>query len=574
MNIIDINDLSFSFPESPRPALNGINFSVNKGEYIAILGANGSGKSTLARCLNGLILPEPGMVSIKGMDPSLEDERWQIRKILQLVFQTPQDQIVATVVEEDIAFGLENLGMADDEMHRRVGTALRDMDLERERMRHPGFLSSGQQQRLALAAVLAMEPEIIVFDEATSMIDPEGRENILDIMDGLNKRGITILHITHDMDEAARAERLLVLSKGELVFDGKAAALFRMDELDEWSLVRPESIKLAQWAGVEPHLNEKPQVLGKRLLPIRKFAGKIQDEGPAEKLPLTQETASTSIEDKALRIESIDFYYMKGRDSERIALRDISLELEAGQSLAIAGITGSGKSTLLQLMAGIFFPDKGSVLSFGIRTDDRSCDLRALRMNSPLSMQRPERAFFELHAADEVAWGPANQGFKARELVDRVRSAMDAVGLPYEVFRDRLCRTLSGGEKRRLALASILAMDAKALLFDEPTSALDPKSRGELMDLLFTESKKRGQTLIFASHSMGEVSRADRLAIVKDGQLLAFGSPRLLFDGNWNADWGISRPYTAEVFAGIKKENPSLAFFPLDYSEIERLGAV
>ncbi len=247
--LIRIDNITFQYPDDKtvdmRQTLDSVSFCVDAGEYIAILGANGSGKSTLAKMINGLLIPDNGLVSIAGLDTRKKDNISSIRKRVGMVFQSPEEQIFSSTIEEDVAFGLENYGWDYEKMHRRVREILQEMDLWDIRTRPSYLLSAGQTQRLALAGVLAIQPDCIVFDEATSMLDPIGRGVVLQQMDTLHKNGKTILHITHSMAEAARAERVLVLREGRVVFDGSTSDLFSGQySLSDWSLEYPPERRL------------------------------------------------------------------------------------------------------------------------------------------------------------------------------------------------------------------------------------------------------------------------------------------------------------------------------------------
>lgn len=558
MTILSANKLNFSYPGAQDRALKDISLSVEAGQYVAVLGANGSGKSTLARCLNGLLVAPAGALRVFGLDPSLPANRQAVRRQLAMVFQSPPDQIVASVVEEDVAFGLENLGVRREDMLLRVKDALASVGLSAEAKRPPRFLSSGQQQRLAVAGVIAMRPRCVIFDEATSMIDPAGRRDILDILDGLVASGTAVLHITHDMAEAARAVRVLVLSQGRLVFDGTPAELFSRPELDTWSLTLPLAAQAALSLGLSVIPAESAEAFGRRL--ARHFADSsgshvpMASEGAAIAgqsgvSDIAPSSAEAKGQPQAFKLKDVGFRYLAGTEGEREALKPVSLSVPSGTALALVGPTGSGKSTLLQLMATLLFPSSGTALHFGTDVRSPAADPRRMRMASPLSVQRPETAIFEFYAGDEVAFGPRNQGYGGAELVRRVRTAMDAVGLPYDSFRDRRARSLSGGEKRRLAIASVLAMEPKALLLDEPTSALDPKSRLAVMDLLLDHCRSRGVTLVYATHSMEEAARADAVAVLNGGELRIHANPARVFCSGWEADWGTGRPFASEAAA-------------------------
>jgi energy-coupling factor transporter ATPase len=564
MPLISVHDLRFSYPSSAEPALHGVGFTVEAGEYLAVVGANGSGKSTLARCLNGLLPAPAGSVSVAGFDPSVRAEREELRKRLSLVFQSPPDQIVSSVVEEDVAFGPENLGLALPEMKKRVERALSFAGLWAERKRSPRFLSAGQQQRLAVAGALAMEPACIVFDEATAMIDPAGRAAILELLEGLVRDGCAVIHITHDMAEAARARRILALHEGRVVYDGDSRSFFARGDLAELGLERPEAMRIASALGLAPIADESARALALRIRGMRESAN---EPAPApapepEEVPPLHATATPSpaavpnpaasaAPDVAFSAKDIVFRYLEGSGDESLALDGISLTLAKGASLALVGATGSGKSTLLQLFAALASPSSGTLNSLGKDPSASSTDLRSLRMSSPLSVQRPESAIFELYAGDEAAFGPRNQGHTGAALVERVREAFDAVGLPYDTFRDRPCRALSGGQKRRLAIASVLSMRPQALLLDEPGSALDPGSRAALMDTLFAAAKGKAG-FVYATHSMEEAARADYMAVLASGRLLAFGRPRELFGRLFSAAWGIARPFSSELAAELR----------------------
>ena len=231
--IIRAEEVSFTYgldeeqgESQGKMVLDGIGLEIEKGSSLAVLGVNGSGKSTLAKCLNALLIPSEGRVLVKGMDTSEEEHVWEIRSTVGMVFQNPDNQIVSTIVEEDVAFGPENLGVPPEEIRKRVDRALEAVGLYELRNRFSHDLSGGQKQREAIAGVLAMEPECVIFDESTAMLDPQGRKDVLAMSGGLRSRGITTILITHFMEEAARADRILILKKGKIIADGSPEAVF------------------------------------------------------------------------------------------------------------------------------------------------------------------------------------------------------------------------------------------------------------------------------------------------------------------------------------------------------------
>lgn len=227
-------------------ALKNLSFSVEKGEFVALAGMNGSGKSTLAKLLNGLFIPSQGEVLIDGLNTADEQNTFEIRKKAGMVFQNPDNQMVATIIEDDIAFGPENVGIEREEIVRRVEWALDAVGMSEYRTRTASKLSGGQKQRIAIAGVLAMKPDILILDESTSMLDPNGRQEVMSIAKKLNESGITVINITHNMEEAAVADRIIVLKKGRIAIDGTPKEVFSSGFLEPCGLVLPPITQLAE----------------------------------------------------------------------------------------------------------------------------------------------------------------------------------------------------------------------------------------------------------------------------------------------------------------------------------------
>ncbi|MGN0754533.1 MAG: energy-coupling factor transporter ATPase [Aristaeellaceae bacterium] len=246
--IISVEDVSFTYEEATEPALTGVTLDVKRGEFLAILGHNGSGKSTLAKLLNALYLPTQGKVTVCGFDTADEEHLWDIRQQAGMIFQNPDNQIVATVVREDVAFGMENLGIPHDEMLRRIDDSLAAVRMTDYAQAAPHMLSGGQKQRVAIAGILAMQPSVIIADEATAMLDPSGRQEVLQTIKRLNReKGITVVWITHFMEEVSQADRILVMNKGTSVLSGTPREVFvQVDKLREMHLDVPHMTDLAQ----------------------------------------------------------------------------------------------------------------------------------------------------------------------------------------------------------------------------------------------------------------------------------------------------------------------------------------
>ncbi|AIM16697.1 MULTISPECIES: energy-coupling factor ABC transporter ATP-binding protein [Neobacillus] len=245
--IISLKDVCFQYDGQDRYALQSVTFDIYEGEWLAIVGHNGSGKSTMAKLLNGLQFPNQGVITVCGL-PLTEENVWDIRKQLGMVFQNPDNQFVGTTVEDDVAFGLENMGIQREEMVLRVQDSLKKVKMEQFLYQEPHHLSGGQKQRVAIAGVLALRPSIIILDEATSMLDPRGREEVLEVVRDLkNENRLTVISITHDLEEAAKADRIIVMNKGEVYREGKPEEIFSMDEeLIKLGLDIPFSVKIGK----------------------------------------------------------------------------------------------------------------------------------------------------------------------------------------------------------------------------------------------------------------------------------------------------------------------------------------
>ena len=266
-----IQDVSFTYEDAPSPALSGISATVSPGEFVAVLGHNGSGKSTLAKLINALYLPTEGSVVVCGFDTRREELVWEIRRRAGMIFQNPDNQIVATLVKEDVAFGLENLGVPTEEMIPRIESALATVRMSKYADSAPHMLSGGQKQRVAIAGILAMEPSVIIADEATAMLDPSGRREVLDTIRALNRqKGITVLWITHFMEEAAQADRVLVVSDGTVQLSGKPQEVF-----DQVERMRDLHLDVPPMTALAASLREAGMPLPPGILTVEELAKEV-----------------------------------------------------------------------------------------------------------------------------------------------------------------------------------------------------------------------------------------------------------------------------------------------------------
>ena len=550
--LVDINDLSFEYPlpgDKTRRAISHLSLQIQPGEYVAVIGANGSGKTTLARHLNGLLTPGSGSVKIAGMDTREAARQIDIRGIVGMVFQYPEDQIVANLVEEDVAFGLENQGLPPAQIRAGVEAALRQVGMWEAHGRPAYLLSAGQMQRVALAGVLAMKPQLIVFDEATAMLDPAGRQAVLEMMDSLNAQGITIVTVTHSMAEAARAGRVVVLDQGSVVIDGPAQSVFsRQEVLYPLGLDLPPA---GQIAGLlRPVFPEIPAGIldfGSLVEAIPPYAGQGFTEGSQAAAGIQTESAEPLID-----VMELSHVYLAGTPLAQQALSDANLQAAEASAHGLLGATGSGKSTLLQHLNGLLLPQEGYVRVGPYSLNNPSLDVRLVRRMAGLVAQLPETQFFEQYVGDEISYGPRMLGGKAG-LREAVRGAMEMVGLDFEAFKDRLTFTLSGGERRKVALASILAIQPQILLLDEPTAGLDPASRRELVANL-NRLHAQGRTLIVSSHQMDDLAElAEVLTVMKDGRDRISGSAVAVFANRAVLEeCGLEQPEAARLAGALR----------------------
>ena len=561
--MIDISNLRFTY-DGADFALGGVSTHVAHGEFLCILGGNGSGKSTLAKHLNALLVPDEGSVVVDGMDTADDANVYLVRKTCGMVFQNPDDQLVASLVEDDVAFGPENLGFEPDELRRRVTQALGDVGLSGFERHETHALSGGQKQRVAIAGVLAMEPQVLVLDEASAMLDPRGRAGLMRVVRELHERGMTIVMITHFMEEAAQADRVVVMERGQAVMEGTPdEVLLETERLERLNLEVPFAAQLSlklRAAGVEVAPTVNPEELAEEVLARAAAAGALGNAAGAGRAgggatvaplsPLADGDAKGAEDTGALiEFDRVSFTYdaaeakrqrkRGGAQEQRQAkwgnspdslwaVRDVSFAVRAGEFFGIAGHTGSGKSTLIQHMNGILRPTSGRVLVEGrdIAAKDSDANVRG---TIGVVFQYPEHQLFAETVYKDVAFGPRNLGFSEEEVRKRVEDALSRVGLDAAEISEKSPFELSGGQQRRVAFAGVLAMDPKVLVLDEPAAGLDPASRKSFLGMI-SRLHKDGLTVVMVSHSMDDLAAmCDRVAVMNEGKLLGVGKPAELF---------------------------------------------
>ena len=526
-------------------ALDGVNIEVEEGQFIAILGHNGSGKSTFARHINALLTPDEGTLYVNGWDTKDESKLWEIRQNAGMVFQNPDNQIIATVVEEDVGFGPENLGVPTEEIWERVEKALTAVGMLEYRHSSPNKLSGGQKQRVAIAGVVAMKPKCIVLDEPTAMLDPNGRKEVLKTVKELNKKeNVTVVLITHYMNEVIDADKVFVMDSGKVVMEGTPREIFsKVIELKKLGLDVPQVTEIAY------NLKEKGIDFGQCVLNVKEFKERYKEVTGREIASLNVSDVSKEIscdadtiesceldvndtvENKKLILEAknLSYIYEEGTANEKGALDDVNLNIHEGEFLAIIGHTGSGKSTLIQHLNGLMRADSGSIYFNGEDIYAKQFSMPFLRKHVGLVFQYPEHQLFETTVLEDVCFGPKNLGLGKEEILAAAKKALKQVGLD-ESYYEKSPFELSGGEKRRVAIAGVLAMNPEVLILDEPTAGLDPKGRDKILNLLKKLQTERNIAIVLVSHSMEDVAKyADRLVVMSDGKKLYDGACREVF---------------------------------------------
>ena len=497
-----LNQVSFSYDGGQTWALDNLTMEVHAGEHLCILGANGSGKSTLGSILSGATAPDRGQVELMGrvvcsdtpdQGRQIDTEAYrQARRSIGMVFQNPEDQIVTTVVQDDVAFGPENLGLPRQRMLSCVPAALKQVDLQTRMNDDPTRMSGGQQQRLALAGSLAMNPGMMVLDEPGAMLDAAGRQEIQSILCRLTAQGTAVVHITHLLEQARQADRVLVLDHGRIVASG-----------------RPDQILNRQ---------DLPALIGE------------PDHNPLTQSRTSDTDAKTAVGNHASPMVKLSDVSYSFPDAGSKALSQVNLELAAGQTLAIIGRNGSGKSTLARLICALAAPDSGSIQVAGLPLAGpdrpkakhlRRQNLRLLRQRVGYVMQYPEHQLFADTVAQDIAYGPHNLGYGPEQVQQRVDDAMKLLGIGD--LADRSPFDLSGGQRRLVAIAGVVACSPQLLVLDEVTASLDPQACARIMALLRV-LHQRGVTIVMSTHADREaLDLADQTLLLEHGETLAYG---------------------------------------------------
>ena len=556
MSVITVENLRYRYPHTKELALDGLDFSVEKGEFIGIIGENGAGKSTLSQAIMGLV-PQfykgayGGMVTVDGIEAGKTPVA-QLCGHVGLVFQNPFNQLSGAKdnVYEEVAFGMQNLGVPAEEMKKRVEEALKLLDIWQYRDRNPFDLSGGQMQRVAIASVLVMRPDVMILDEPTSQLDPEGSDEVFRAVETLTGSGITILMIEQKIEKlAAYCDRILLLHKGKQIAFDTPQKVFSMPDLNDYGIQAPaftrickaEQVTLAD--GTYPvTVKEAAEVLREKRLGVYEHAnaeagvqkavgasaagtGQVQAKNAETGARSGQSGTCRKAEnvasvDEQFRIEKLDFSYL----ADIPVLEDLNMKLDQ-RPTAIIGQNGAGKTTLVKLLKGLLKPVSGSIYFHGEDISGKTVAMLAGSVG--YVFQNPDDQIFKYNVMDEVLFGPLNIGMDPEQAKKEAAWALELTGLsgkekenPYD---------LELYERKMTAIASVLAMDTDALILDEPTIAQDWKGR-QIIGSIIRSLSGRGKLVIAILHDMDFVAENfERVIIMAHGQVLADGTAKEVF---------------------------------------------
>lgn len=564
---IRVSDVSFCYgldteedlnnKKDIEPAVKNVSLEIKKGEYIAILGHNGSGKSTLAKLISALELPTEGNIFIDGKNTNDQDSFEEIRKKTAIVFQNPDNQIVGATVEEDVAFGPENLGVPNPELRNRVDDCLRKVGLYEYKERESSKLSGGQKQKLAIAGALAMKPEILILDEATSMLDPISRDEFLSLVEKLTKENnLTLITVTHDMNEAMRVDRAIVMEAGKIVMNGLPEEIFsNEEEINRIGLELPQHIKLAN--EISRKTNIKPAVSDYRSVEdtVNYIRNAIKNSSYNKAFNDIEYKENSLGETKAiLKVQNLTHSY---DNRKKPVLDGISFDVNEGELIALIGKSGCGKTTLISHMNAVMKATSGHVEVITkdgrVLNSTNKKDIREIRSNVGLVFQYPEYQLFEETVYKDVEYGLKKQEVPEEARKEIIESTIELVGLKKSIL-ERSPFDLSGGQKRRVAIAGVLVMKPRILVLDEPAAGLDPKSKKDMFKII-KNLKSNGVTIVIVSHNMDDVMMyTDRVLILSDGKTLKSKETSSSFkDKEVLEALGIKRPVLHELVENILK---------------------
>ena len=576
-DIVIVENLHYAYPPltpggEPVPVLKGVDLRVRKGEFLALMGPTGVGKTTLCLTLAALV-PQVtggefgGRVVIAGLN-TRHHSAAELSPVLGLVFQDAESQLFNMTVEDEVAFGLESLGLSPSEMEERIAWALDVVRLPGLRKRSPLQLSGGQKKRLAIATVLAMRPQVLVLDEPVTGLDPLGRHEVLSVIEELKREAkATVVMVEQDAEAVmAWADRVVIMEQGGLALEGSPRQVFsQVESLRGWGLAIPQMSELA-------HLFNRRQGTSFHFVTEDEACSTLADKlQPNLQSPISNLQSPTSSEHSpAVKVEDLRYSYDDGPP----ALAGVNLSVEAGEFLAVVGQNGSGKTTLVKHFNGLLRPTRGRVRVLGQDTADQSVGQLARKVG--YLFQNPDHQIFAPTVWEEVAFGPRNLGFSEGEVAARTTEALALFGLGDQANTPPAI--LGFGLRRQVTLAAVWAMRPQILVLDEPTAGLDWRSSRTLMEEV-TSLNSQGHTIILVTHDMKLVAEfARRVLVLDEGRILAHGTTRQLFqqEAILRQAFLALPPITALARRmqrhGLRGDSLTVEEFYQEYAALQRLG--
>jgi len=527
-----LEKVSFTYAGGDTAALREVRFEVHPGEMVGIMGASGAGKSTLAKCLNRIV-PRfedgsfRGIVRVGGR--VLDGERvCDVASMVGMVFQDFEAQLFSTTVAHEVAFAMEQIAMQRNEIAARIAPALLAVGLAGFEDRDPTSLSGGEKQRLAIASVLALRPGVVVLDEPTSDLDPEGKAEVFALIHRMRGQGIGLVVIEHEAEELRNCDRIVLLREGAIIAHGPPAEIMMQLELLEDCGVHPPDVNRVMVAlGMHAHaasVEEAEKIIRTRfpLAAARISTSSVSAQRAPSELHPARSSTSDERTQPLLRVENLSFGYPYG---PRV-LDDVTLEIGSGEFIAIIGQNGSGKTTLAKHLVGLLASSAGKITIGG--RDRATLQPAETAHEVGYVFQNPDHQIFAATVADEVAFGPRNFSLNDDEVARRSEEVLRAVNLTGE--RDRDPFLLSKGERQRLAVASVLALRPRMLILDEPTTGLDYREQRRMMALV-SELNRAGIAIVMITHTPWLVAEyARRVVLMRNGRVVFDGAVREFFE--------------------------------------------
>jgi len=512
---VKVKNLWWKYEASRNWVLKEISIEVKQGEFIGIIGPSGAGKTTLCLCIAGII-PNAikgtmrGKVKVFGKDTKTSSLS-EIMKSVGIVFQDPDIQFVTMRVMDEVAFTLENLGVPRDEMIKKINRALTLVGMKNLKFKNPLELSGGQKQRVAIASMIARQPKIMILDEPTSDLDPQGKQEVYSVLHKLkDKENLTVILVSHDIEELAKyADRIIFIKEGKIVKTGSPKEIFTDSDGVPLPQVTELYYKMLKAKGANFCKNGVPLTVEDLLALI----GRVK----AKNLRSVY-NADVDVRETVISLEKVFYRYPDGTE----AIRGINLEVRRGEFLTIIGPNGSGKTTLLKLMVGLLKPTRGTVKLFGV--DTRKVNISDVAFKVGFVYQNPDHQLFCNTVYEECAYALRNANFDEQEIQKRIEEALRSVGL-LEV-KNTPPYFLSKGERQRLAVATVLVMKPEVIIVDEPTTGQDYGQSRYIMNMLKSLNES-GKTIIVVTHNMRLVAEyAKRVVILMGGKVIADGPVR------------------------------------------------